>query len=313
MAASLPGSAPSAVTLSIMPILCKRFFLPVLLCAFLLFGLSGCRQSYEGSGRYVCTTATDGEYELDALDSFDSLPVLQLEEDGSGNLSLGDVGGLVSWRRSGSQFVLKFDGREYVGSMDAEGIRIRLFGSELSLHFVPEATAIAVVQEEKTESLWQGDWYGWWRITEATGDWEAYDQMWTDCFFQVLLEDGQGSLLFWDEDTSREQPLAALDAVVSGADTLTVIHGSFLGAPAEPEDWQLTLSDCRYPQLLELSIPYADERGSFTARLCLRPWGELWEDVAAEEPELLPFFYENWYKPYVQAGSAMPAELELPE
>ena len=126
MAASLPVSAPSVGMPLIMLTLSKRFFFPLLLLSLLL-GLCGCQQSYEGAGTYVCTGVVSGEYELDPLDFYTASPVLELESDGSGNLSLDNAGGLISWRRSGDRFVLKFDGREYAGTMGAEGISVELF------------------------------------------------------------------------------------------------------------------------------------------------------------------------------------------
>ena len=296
----------------IMPTLSKRLLFPLLLLSLLCF-LCGCQQSYEGAGTYVCTGVISGEYELNPLDFYHTSPVLELESDGSGNLSLDNAGGLISWRRSGDRFVLKFDGREYVGTMEDDGICVELFNSGLCLRFSPEGQGPVLLPVDGTENPWQGNWYGWWRITDASGGWEAYEEMWFDCFFQILLDGEQGSLLFWDQDSTPDSPLASMDVRLSDKGSLSVFKGGFLRSPVVPEDWKLSLDGCRYPQLLELSVPYSDEEGSFTAQLCLRPWGMLWDDVLLEEPELLPFYYESWYLPYVQAGSAMPAELLLPE
>ena len=38
----------------------------------------------------------------------------------------------------------------------------------------------------------------------------------------------------------------------------------------------------------------------------LRPWGESWEDVRADDEELLPYYYDDWYLPLIETGASMP-------
>ena len=45
---------------------------------------------------------------------------------------------------------------------------------------------------------------------------------------------------------------------------------------------------------------YDDDNGNvYSFRMMLRPWGQLWEDVAEESR---PWSYENWYKPMIEDG-----------
>ena len=38
----------------------------------------------------------------------------------------------------------------------------------------------------------------------------------------------------------------------------------------------------------------------------MRPWGERWDDVALSDPDDVPYYYEDWYLPMIDAGSTVP-------
>ena len=44
-------------------------------------------------------------------------------------------------------------------------------------------------------------------------------------------------------------------------------------------------------------------------RLYLRPWGMDWEDVRAADESLLPYYYDDWYLPLIEAGGSMPDQI----
>ena len=51
---------------------------------------------------------------------------------------------------------------------------------------------------------------------------------------------------------------------------------------------------------------YESEEGSFDYQIVLRPWGTVWDDVESTAPELLPYFYKDWYLRAIDAGEDMP-------
>ncbi len=287
------------------------------LCLLLTLFLPGCSQSYPGAGTYLCTEVETGGLVLDPKEHYGEVPVLSLVSDGSGKLQIGEEGGSISWRRIGTEFRLRFDGQEFSGKMEDGTIRLEVFDSGLMLCFQLQAEGeVPALAEEEALGTgnWAQDWYGWWKICDASGTWRPYDNMWFDCFFHIDLgQDGKGSLLFWDEDSSPEEPIGRMDVQLDEKYRLHASHGNLLNLPIEPADWILDPQSGPYPQFLELEIPYVEEEGSFCMLLCLRPWGTLWDDVAQQEPELLPYYYEDWYLPLVQAGDAMPTHIEVPE
>ncbi len=44
--------------------------------------------------------------------------------------------------------------------------------------------------------------------------------------------------------------------------------------------------------------------GSFVYTIYL-PWGMDWEDVRAADESLLPYYYDDWYLPLIEAGGSM--------
>ena len=51
---------------------------------------------------------------------------------------------------------------------------------------------------------------------------------------------------------------------------------------------------------------YEDGEDEFYYEVYLRPWGQLWDDFAADYPDDVPYYYDDWYLPLVESGSAMP-------
>ena len=46
-----------------------------------------------------------------------------------------------------------------------------------------------------------------------------------------------------------------------------------------------------------------DGEDSYDYTIVLRPWGKIWDDV---EEDLLPYYYDDWYLPLIEAGAEMP-------
>ena len=44
--------------------------------------------------------------------------------------------------------------------------------------------------------------------------------------------------------------------------------------------------------------------------IVLRPWGTVWSDVESVASELLPYYYNDWYLPAIEAGEEMPDSLD---
>ena len=162
---------------------------------------------------------------------------------------------------------------------------------------------------------WNGDWYGWWIITGADGGYESSNNNWWDCCAQISIgTDYTGSVIIWDEDMPKDNALSEASVTLSSAGTgeygtLTSENGYFLDNKLAHADWSVDPGNMYYDDLICIDGQYEDENGSFQYAMYLRPWGTLWDDVAGDDPDDLPYYYESWYLPLVNAGKAMPDTL----
>lgn len=162
---------------------------------------------------------------------------------------------------------------------------------------------------------WNGDWYGWWIITGADGGYESSNNNWWDCCAQISIGTNYtGSVIIWDEDLPKDNALSEASVSLNSAGTgeygtLTSEDGYFLNSELTHADWIVDPGIMDYDDLICIDGWYEDENGSFHYSIYLRPWGTLWDDVAADDPDDLPYYYESWYLPLVNAGKAMPDTL----
>ena len=158
---------------------------------------------------------------------------------------------------------------------------------------------------------WEGDWYGIWTISNAEGD---FADTWYDCCAVLEAEDESHLVMtLWDEDTSRSEPMGRVEFAVQpgkvpGAPAAAVSTvGSFWFEDIEAGQWVLDTRRSSYLDMLRLRGHH--EKGeAFDYEIVLRPWGRLWDDVAADDPDLVPFRYA-WYRNMIERGAPMPEKL----
>lgn len=160
---------------------------------------------------------------------------------------------------------------------------------------------------EKSGALayYEGEWYGWWVISDATGDWVVMDGYWWDCCAAISsVGRDTAALTVWDETYDRADPLAELHFTPEAGNLLTDGSGYFLNASVSG----LTVDPGYYDSSIALTGTYTDPagNGSFTYTFLLRPWGETWDDVAAHD---VPLYYETWYLPLIEAGQSAPDQV----
>ena len=171
------------------------------------------------------------------------------------------------------------------------------------------------VEPEGPLSFWNRNWYGWWVMTDAAGSKADFNNYWFDCCATIDIdENGDGVLVFWDEDTSKANWLGKVNIHVdleSGLyGVMTSTYGTFWTEPVGPDEWRAEPGEYFAENLLGIEAQYDDGEGSFTYLIYLRPWGTLWDDMDEDD---LPYYYYNWYLPLLDDGSEMPAEMILPE
>ena len=163
---------------------------------------------------------------------------------------------------------------------------------------------------------WNGAWYGWWTMTGCSGAYESMAGQWWDaCAVIDIGLDYTGSVTIWDEDYSRADPMTQASVTLNSAGagehgTVMSESGYFTNLPLEHADWIIDPAiNSRFPDVENMICIegwYEDGEDEFYYEVYLRPWGQLWDDFAADYPDDIPYYYDDWYLPLVESGSSMP-------
>ena len=156
---------------------------------------------------------------------------------------------------------------------------------------------------------WNGEWYGWWKMSGCYGDYESMEGDWWDvCGVIDLGTDYTGTIELWDEDYTRSKPMASAQVSLSEAGTGehgTVMSegGWFTNVTLEHADWIVDPGLLDYDDMICISGDYEDGDDEFHYDIYLRPWGLYWKDM---EEDAYPYRYTDWYLPLIDAGKSMP-------
>ena len=161
-------------------------------------------------------------------------------------------------------------------------------------------------QEELTLDdigYWEGDYYGWWVIDNViVGNSSAQGNWWDCCMSLDINTDGTGSIIIWDEDYGKDDPIAEVEVSVSNYAGVTRIvseSGQFLGDPVEHADWLFYSDATDYKDTLGFTATYEDDSTKMDCYFFLRQWGTIWDDVEEKD---LPGYYDSWYLPLLNDG-----------
>lgn len=163
--------------------------------------------------------------------------------------------------------------------------------------------------ENELIEWWNGDWYGWWSMTALWGDSGALDDGWWDiCATIDIGEDYMGTITLWDEDFPKSDPLGIVsislnETGIGEYGTVMSEGGTFMDAAMEHADWIVDPDLADYENMIRIDGSYAQGNDEFYYEIYLRPWGSSWDDV---EPQDLPYYYDDWYLPLIEAGMDMP-------
>ena len=171
----------------------------------------------------------------------------------------------------------------------------------------PKITVVSITpspDEPHENTMLEGGWYGYWSISDATGDWKSVAEKHWDCCGEVLKEDDGISLLLWDEDMPRDNYLAKL-RLKEEEGRYTCTGGYYLDIAVVPDEIVLRLFN-REGTVLLITGQFEDPvTGSFGYTILLRPWGDPWPDTGRR-----PAYYESWYLPLIQSGAGIPDKID---
>ena len=176
-----------------------------------------------------------------------------------------------------------------------------------------EEVAEETIQTPSFTDWWEGDWYGWWIVNEGTGAYEGYTGYWWDAFARISVNDDlTGNFEIWDNEGSSDDLVGQINVsfTANGATehgTMVSESGEFMGGVREPGEWAIDPGDAPKDEMIAFQGVNGDEDGQYTFTVYLRPWGTIWDDVEDVE---LPYYYYDWYLPYIEAGASMPDKFD---
>ena len=116
--------------------LCK--LVSLVLCILLL---CGCAAEDEGCyGKYYCTEIISDGVRMYPEEVFNGEVSLELGSGGSGNISLGNGGGLIKWQLDGAELTVDICGEVSKGSIEGDEISLELDESTV-LYFAREGSS----------------------------------------------------------------------------------------------------------------------------------------------------------------------------
>lgn len=288
--------------------------------------LSGCASDGgEELGVYTLAEVRSSGERYAAEDVLDTSGTLELKRGGKAVLTLDGAGYKGQWFNEDGVFDLVTNAGVSHGTIGSGVCSFDLLDEGVVYVFLREGAelpadgglGVSDARENALQQAWNGGWYGWWSISNATGDWAALDRQWYDCFARISVDaDGDGTLTLWDESMSAASPMGEVSVVVSpGEDgamgTLASTGGTFWLAVIGEGEWTLSPTAYGFENMLVVDAAhYASDEGSFDYTIVLRPWGTVWSDVESVASELLPYYYNDWYLPAIEAGEEMPDSLD---
>ena len=237
---------------------------------------------------------------------------IELKSGGKGVFCLGGDATDIKWElKSDGSLKLTRDSLESSGTLQDGVITLTdLWGSAVTVTFIKGDGASST---EKTDNAlldwWNGDWYGWWKMTGCAGDYEEMEGAWWDiCGTIDIGSDMTGIVRLWDEDYSRDSLMAKVNVSLSTSGTgehgtLMSEDGQFTDVYLEHADWIVDPGLVDFEDLIRIDGYYENGDDEFYYEIYLRPWGIEWDDVDADS---LPSRYEDWYLPLIRAGKPMP-------
>lgn len=272
----------------------------------LAFTMVGCSENSPALGSFICVSAEYDGVSVDPSLVCGGDVVLELGENGWGTFYLGDEGGLINWSVEGSELKLVFNDKTYTGSCGGNTIELELPDSGLKMLFAADGSAF-----EKAKSREVQSYYGWWNIGDAGEQWQEYKGMSFDCCAVIEFDEGgNAEFIMWDEDSSYKSPLARVKVNIGEGNSVVADKGAFIDCEISESNLCFN-TETQFEDLIIAELAYSDDRGVFNSVIYLRPWGTEWEDIQQDAPELMPYHYESWYLPLIEAGSQMPGEFEL--
>ena len=276
-------------------------------------GKDGGKSADPNHGKYLGTEySSDGSSWYSLADVLEGESYIELKDGGKGVFCLGGEATDIKWTlESDGSLTLKRDGLESKCVLQDGCIMLGdLWGNEVYILYEKEGASSSL--EKTGDALldwWNGDWYGWWKMSGCSGDYEDMEGAWWDvCGSIDIGADKTGTVKLWDEDYSKDDLMAEASVSLSTSGTgehgtLTSESGHFTDVDLEHADWIIDPGLEDYENLIRIDGWYENGDDEFYYEIYLRPWGTYWDDM---DEDSRPNLYSSWYLPLIEAGKSMP-------
>jgi len=168
--------------------------------------------------------------------------------------------------------------------------------------------AIDLVKPDEAYDFWNGDWFGWWEVTDPQGDWAQLGDLKMALMGEIeIAKNGRGVLMLWDDTAPRDDAMCEINVTVDNSQgshgTAVSGEGYFLISDILEGDWVIDPDKSGYDGMIRIDGTCTDEGNkAFDYHIYLKKWGSDWSTVEEkDQPPLL-----DWYNIYREKGVVMP-------
>lgn len=157
---------------------------------------------------------------------------------------------------------------------------------------------------------WEGSYYGFWLFDRETvsGTFEELEDNWYDCCALIkFTSNNTADLTIWDEDMDFSDPVSEVklkfkDNPENEYGTAVSVEGYFFDSEIKSGQWMLNFEFENGIKQLLFVDHHSSKDLEMDYEVLLRPWGVRWTDYEKDEPDELPYFYNDWYLPLIDKG-----------
>ena len=294
--------------------------LAIILCVstFTACGGSAIDPNDPNQGLWVATTGEMLGISMEVSDYFGAGFTIELRNKGKCEITVDGSKVNGTWTLDNGAFTVKGGGIDSAGRLENGTLTLEdVMGMGITLIFVKEGSSVTPevsggtsgndVSEDTggknlSEALqwWDGDWYGYWTMTTASGVYEDLAEESWDCAAVIDMQpDGSATIYLWDdyEEIGTIEIQVDENAGVGAMGGATSEGGFFYEKPLAHADWIIRPGLEAYDDYIMIDGRHKDSEDffdydEFTYEIYLRPWGKLWDDIPEGER---PNNYDGWY------------------
>ena len=266
-------------------------------------------------GLYTAVRAGNGDLEIDASALFTQGFTLELKSGGKCAIAVDGDTGSGKWTLENGALTITEKGTAYHGTLadgilrledlDGEGLYVIFTKEGVSLYDAGRPADMSV-----DNSWWTRDWYGWWHVTNCTGEYENWEDNWWNACAHIEGRGDQLQVIIWDQDLPRDNAVAEFSLQLGADGSAVSGRGYYMDMGLEGGELNVAPSSVR-DDVLYLDLHYAVGKGAYEVDAMFKPWGATWDDVSEDD---IPYLYESWYLPLIQSGvTEAPDTITAPE